>query len=90
VLASQWRHLAEEADETDKKPLSEKIRHAHFLREIDKAEHAIGELVALEGITAQEHRKLVELHNQQVAVRDTMLGAVTFRSTVSSLASRAT
>ena len=22
VLASQWRHLAEEADETDKKPLS--------------------------------------------------------------------
>ena len=56
VLASQWRHLAEEADETDKKPLSEKIRHARLLREIDKAEDAIGELVALEGITAQEHR----------------------------------
>ena len=56
VLASQWRHLAEEADETDKKPLSEKIRHAHFLGEIDKAEDAIRELVALEGVTAQEHR----------------------------------
>jgi hypothetical protein len=51
VLASQWRHLAEEADETDKKPLSEKIRHAHFLQEIDKAEDAIRELVALEGAT---------------------------------------
>jgi hypothetical protein len=47
VMASQWRQLAEEADETDKKPLSEKIRHAHFLREIDKAEGAIRELVAL-------------------------------------------
>jgi hypothetical protein len=29
VLASQWRQLAEEADEIDKKPLLEKIRHAH-------------------------------------------------------------
>ena len=43
----EWRHLAEEADEIDKKPLLEKIRHAHFLRKIDKAEGAIRELVAL-------------------------------------------
>ena len=56
VMASQWRQLAEEADETDKKPLSEKIRQAHLLQEIDKAEDAIRELVALEGVTAQEHR----------------------------------
>jgi hypothetical protein len=56
LLASQWRQLAEEADETDKKPLSEKIRQAHLLQEIDKAEDAIRELVALEGVTAQEHR----------------------------------
>jgi hypothetical protein len=56
VLASQWRQLAEEANETDKKPLLEKIRDAHFLQEIDKAEDAIRELVALEGVTAQEHR----------------------------------
>ena len=47
VMASQWRQLAEGADETDKKPLSEKIRQALFLREIDKAEGAIRELVAL-------------------------------------------
>jgi hypothetical protein len=47
VLANQWRQLAEEAEETDKKPLLEKIRHAHFLRKIDKAEGAIRELVAL-------------------------------------------
>ena len=50
VMASQWRQLAEEADEIDeidKKPLLEKIRHAHFLRQIDKAEDAIQELVAL-------------------------------------------
>jgi hypothetical protein len=47
VMASQWRCLAEKAKETDKKPLLEKIRHAHFLREIDKAEDAIRELVAL-------------------------------------------
>jgi hypothetical protein len=26
VMASQWRQLAEEADETDKKPLSAKLR----------------------------------------------------------------
>jgi hypothetical protein len=45
-----------EANETDKKPLLEKIRDAHFLQEIDKAEDAIRELVALEGVTAQEHR----------------------------------
>ena len=49
VLASQWRQLAEEADETDKKPLLEKIRRAHLFREIDKAEGAIRELVALGG-----------------------------------------
>jgi hypothetical protein len=55
-LATQWLQLAGEADETDKKPLLEKIRHAHFVQEIDKAEDAIRELVALEGVTAQEHR----------------------------------
>ena len=47
VLASQWRQLAEEAGQTDKKPLSEKIRYAHYLRKIDKTEGAIRELVAL-------------------------------------------
>ena len=47
VMASQWRKLAEEADETDKKPLLDKIHQAHLLREIDKAEDAIRELVAL-------------------------------------------
>jgi hypothetical protein len=47
VLASQWRQLAEKAEETDKMPLLEKIRDAHFLRKIDKAEGAIRELVAL-------------------------------------------
>jgi len=49
VLASQWRHLAEEADWTDKKgsALLVKIRHAHTLRQIDEAEDAIRELVAL-------------------------------------------
>jgi hypothetical protein len=44
VLASQWRHLAEEADWTDEirsPPLL--IRNAHFLRQIDKAERAIRE-----------------------------------------------
>jgi hypothetical protein len=52
VMASQWRQLADKADETDKKPLLEKIRRAHFLRKIDKAEDAIRELVALRGLTA--------------------------------------
>ena len=52
VMASQWRQLAEKADETDKKPLLEKIRQTHLLREIDKAEGAIGELMALRGLTA--------------------------------------
>jgi len=52
VLASQWRQLADEADETDKKPLLEKIRRVQLLREIDKAEGAIRELVALRGLTA--------------------------------------
>jgi hypothetical protein len=47
VMASQWRQLAEEADEIDKKPPSEKLRQAHLLREIDKAEGAIQALVAL-------------------------------------------
>jgi hypothetical protein len=41
VLASQWRQLAAKADETGKKPLLEKIRQTHLLREIDKAEGAI-------------------------------------------------
>jgi hypothetical protein len=48
VLASQWRHLAEEADwtgEIGSRPLMEKIRHAHFLQHIDKAEGAIRELL---------------------------------------------
>jgi hypothetical protein len=45
--ASQWRQLAEEAEETDKKPLPEKLRQAYSLREIDKAEDAIREIVAL-------------------------------------------
>jgi len=53
VLASQWRQLAEEADWTDKigsGPLLDKIRQAHFLRQIDKAEGAIRNFeVALEG-----------------------------------------
>ena len=52
VMASQWRQLADEADETDKKPLLEKIRRAQLLQEIDKAEGAIRELVALRGLTA--------------------------------------
>jgi len=52
VMASQWRQLADKADETDKKPLLEKIRQAHLLREIDKAEGAIQELLALRGLTA--------------------------------------
>jgi hypothetical protein len=46
ALANQWRQLAERAAETDKKSLLE--NHAHFLQEIDKAEGAIRELVALE------------------------------------------
>jgi hypothetical protein len=69
VLASQWRHLAEGADWTDEigsrplmRPLMEKIRHAHFLRQIDKAEGAIREFgMALEGeplLTPKEHRQL--------------------------------
>ena len=37
VMASQWRQLVDEADEADKKPLLEKIRQTHLLREIDKA-----------------------------------------------------
>jgi len=51
-MASQWRQLADEADEADKKPLLEKIRQTHILREIDKAEGAIRELMALRGLTA--------------------------------------
>jgi hypothetical protein len=56
VMASHWRKLADEAEETDKKPLLEKIHQARLLRDIDKAENAIRELVGLEGVTAQEHR----------------------------------
>ena len=52
AMARQWRQLADEADETDKKPLLEKIRQAQVLRKIDKSEGAIQELVALRGITA--------------------------------------
>ena len=52
VMASQWRQLSDEADEADKKPLLEKIRQTHLLREIDKAEGAIRELMALRGLTA--------------------------------------
>ena len=52
ALASQWRQLADEADEADKKPLLGKIRQTHLLREIDKAEGAIRELMALRGLTA--------------------------------------
>ena len=50
MLASQWRQLAEEADWTDKmgsRPLLDKIRQAHFLRQIDKAEGAIREFGAV-------------------------------------------
>jgi hypothetical protein len=67
VLASQWRQLAEGADWTDEigsRPLMEKIRHAHFLRQIDKAEGAIREFgMALEGeplLTPKEHRQLTD------------------------------
>jgi hypothetical protein len=67
VLASQWRHLAEGADWTDEigsRPLMEKIRHAHFLRQIDKAEGAIREFgMALKGeplLTPKEHRQLTD------------------------------
>ena len=52
VMASQWRQLADEADETDKRPLLEKIRQTHLLRGVDKAEGAIQELMALRGLTA--------------------------------------
>jgi hypothetical protein len=67
VLASQWRHLAEGADWTDEigsRPLMEKIRHAHFLRQTDKAEGAIREFgMALKGeplLTPKEHRQLTD------------------------------
>jgi hypothetical protein len=49
VLASQWRQLAEGADWTDQigsPALLVKIRHAHTLRRIDKAEGAIREFAA--------------------------------------------
>jgi len=50
VMASQWRQLAEQAGETDKKPLPEKLRQAYSLREIGKTDDAIRKLgVALEG-----------------------------------------
>jgi hypothetical protein len=53
VLASQWRQLAEEADEIDKKPLLEKIRHA-ILRKIDMK--ARNPRVSGSGVAPQEHR----------------------------------
>jgi hypothetical protein len=52
VMASQWRQLADEVDEADKKPLLGKIRQTHLLREIDKAEGAIRELMAFRGLSA--------------------------------------
>jgi len=53
ALASQWRQLAEGADEIDKKPLVEKIRHA-ILRKIDMK--ARNPRVSGSGVAAQEHR----------------------------------
>jgi hypothetical protein len=53
VMASQWRQLAEKADEIDKKPLVEKIRHA-VLRKIDMK--ARNPRVSGSGVAAQEHR----------------------------------
>jgi hypothetical protein len=53
VMASQWRQLAEKADEIDKKPLVEKIRHA-ILRKIDMK--ARNPRVSGSGVAAQEHR----------------------------------
>ena len=53
VMASQCRQLAEKADETDKKPLVEKIRHA-ILRKIDMK--ARNPRVSGSGVTPQEHR----------------------------------
>jgi hypothetical protein len=47
VMANQWRHLAERADETNESLCWRKSRQAHLLREIDKAEGTIRELVAL-------------------------------------------
>jgi len=52
-MASQWQQLAEKADETDKKPLVEKIRHA-ILRKIDMK--ARNPRVSGSGVAAQEHR----------------------------------
>jgi hypothetical protein len=52
MMARHWRQLAEGADRTDEiiAPLLGKIRHAHVLRKIDKAEGAIRKVkVALEG-----------------------------------------
>ena len=47
VMANQWRHLAERADETNESLCWRKSRQAHLLREIDKAEGSIRESVAL-------------------------------------------
>jgi hypothetical protein len=53
VLASQWRQLAEGADEIDKKPLVEKIRHA-ILRKIDMK--ARNPRVSGSGVTPEQDR----------------------------------
>ena len=53
VMARHWRQLAEGADEIDKKPLVEKIRHA-ILRKIDMK--ARNPRVSGSGVTPQEHR----------------------------------
>src|SRR6476620_12147157 len=78
VMASQWRQLAEEAEETDKKPLPEKLRQAYSLREIDKAEDAIREIVALGGITAQE--RPVSIHKPMLTTPDELTAVLTIYS----------
>jgi hypothetical protein len=72
VLASQWRQLAEKAEETDQigsTALLVKTRHAHTLRQIDEAEGAIREFGAvLKGeplLTPKGHRQLA--HHRRLA-----------------------
>jgi hypothetical protein len=76
--ASQWRQLAEEAEETDKKPLPEKLRQAYSLREIDKAEDAIREIVALGGLTAQE--RPVSIHQPMLPTPGELTAVLTISS----------
>jgi hypothetical protein len=73
--ASQWRQLAEE---TDKKPLPEKLRQAYSLREIDKAEDAIREIVALGGLTAQE--RPVSIHQPMLPTPGELTAVLTISS----------